>query len=140
MAQEDYAHVEVGAEIGPMERTITPESVAAFCKIWEVPQPNRFTDVDFARNMGLSGPIAPGVMIMGMMAQLLTGRSDPGSLRLLDLVFRQPVPHGTVSIKGLVTSDREENGERLVECDVHVSNQAQGNLIGGRAMFSLPVR
>ena len=64
--------------------------------------------------MGLAGPIAPGVMTMGIMAQFLTGHVAKGSLRLLDLVFRQAVTHGTVSLKAVVTSERDENGERLL--------------------------
>ena len=130
--------IEIGSEIGPMEKTITHEAVAAFCEIWGSSPLNRFTDDALAREVGLAGPIAPGVMTMGIMAQFLTAYVDNGSLRLLDLVFRQPVVHGTVSLKAVVTSERDENGERLVECDVHLSNEPQGNLVGGRAILALP--
>lgn len=130
--------IEIGAEIGPIEKIITDEAVAAFCEIWGSTPPNRFTDEDLAREVGLAGPIAPGVMTMGIMAQFLTGHVAKGSLRLLDLVFRQPVTHGTVSLKAVVTSERDENGERLLECDVHLSNEQQGNLVGGRAILALP--
>lgn len=130
--------IEIGAEIGPMEKIITHEAVAAFCDIWGSPPPNRFTDVDLAREVGLASPIAPGVMTMGIMAQFLTGNVANGSLRLLDLVFRQPVTHGSVSLRAVVTSERDENGERILECDVHLSNEQRGNLVGGRAILALP--
>ena len=141
-----YEEVELGDEIGPLERDITNETVAALCQVWGNPMPNRFTDEEMAKEVGLPGPIVPGVMSMAMMAQLLTHwcsaplASPNGVLKVLDVVFRQPVPHKPVVIAAVVTDKREEGGENLIECDVYMSNEESGRLVGGKAIISLPSR
>ena len=133
----DYDEVGIGDEIGPLERVISGESVLAFCKVWGSPMPNRFTDESTAKEVQLPGPIVPGIMSMALMAQLLTHWSPHGTLKRLDVLFRQPVLHGPVIISALVTDKREEGGEKLVECDIHMSNQDSGRLVGGTAVISL---
>ena len=133
-----YEEVEVGDTIGPVERQIANEAVTTFCKAWGSEVPNRFTDEKAAREAKLPGPIVPGLMSMAMMAQLLTGWSPMAALKHLDLVFRQPVPHKPVAISAVVTGKREEGGENLVECDIYLSNEESGRLIGGTALISLP--
>ena len=135
-----YEDVEPGDDIGPLEKAITHEAVIEFCGVWGHPSPNRFIDVKMAQEAKLPGPIVPGVMSIAMIAQLLTDWSPNGSLRLLDVVFRQPVVQGEVVIAAVVTDKREEDGENLVECDVYMSNEESGRLIGGRAVLSLPSR
>ena len=135
-----FEDVELGDEIGPQERDITTDAVIAFCRLWGTPMPNRFTDKKAAEAVQLTDPIVPGIMGMGMMAQLFTDWSPNGTLKHLDVVFRQPVPHASVVISGVVTDKREEGGENLVDCDVYLSNGASGRLIGGKAIISLPSR
>lgn len=143
MTQEQspyYEEVEVGDTIGPVERQIANEAVTAFCRAWGNPIPNRFTDEKTAKEARLPGPIVPGLMSMGMMAHLLTSWSPKVTLKHLDVVFRQPVPHKPVVISAVVTGKREENGESLVDCDLFLSNEENGRLIGGTAVISLPRR
>ena len=146
MAQDGaryYEDVELGGEIGPLEKLPTLESVEAFFRIWGTPLPNRFTDHKLARKMKQPGPIVPAIMSMAWLAQLLTdwAQGDPRSLKRLDAVFRQPVPHNSpVSISAVVTDKRVENEENLVECDVFMANQKGERLIGGSALLSLPGR
>ena len=135
-----YEEIELGEEIGPLEKTVNPDAVAAYCKVWGRPIPNRFTDVEIAKKVRLSGPIVPGQMTLAMMAQLFVDWSPNVALKLLDVVYRQPVPHGRVLITGLVTDKRYEHGEYLVECDVRLSNEEHGTMIGGRAVVTLPSR
>ena len=137
---EYYEDVELGHEIGPLEEDISDESVVAFCEVTGATMPNRFTDAEIAKRVRLSGPIVPGIMSMAIMARLLKDWSPKGVLKHFDVVFRQPVPHTSVSISALVTDKREEDGEYLVECDVYLSNEESGRMIGGRAIVSLPSR
>ena len=89
-----YDEIELGDEIGPVEKVATDDEVSSFCEVWGTPSPNRFTDAETAAKSGMKGgPIVPGIMTMAMMAQLLTDWGGPGSIKDLDLVFRQPVPH-----------------------------------------------
>ena len=142
MQQRDwryYEDLELGDEIGPMEKHITDEDVTAFCRLWGAPRPNRFTDEGSATKVNLSWPIVPGIMSLAIMSQLFT-RWDGVVLKHLDVVFRQPVPHDLVSVTAVITDKREEDGEYLAECDVYLSTEENGRLVGGKAVFSLPAQ
>lgn len=134
-----FEDVELGGEIGPRELVATDEGVADFCRLWGNETPNRFTDQAIAEASGLSGPIVPGVMSMAIMSQALTDWAGPESLKDLDLVFRQPVPHNQpLLISATVTDTRQENGENLVECDLMMTGPAGERYVGGTALLSLP--
>ena len=143
MVGDNYRHfegVEVGDEVGPVERHITDDQVQEFCKIYGTETPNRFTDAEEAKKVGLTGPIIPGVLSMAIVSQVLGDWSLGGSLVHLDVVFRQPVYHMPVLVGAVVTDKREEDGANLVECDVYISTEDRGLLVGGRAVLSLPGR
>ncbi len=133
-----FDDVELGDEIGPLLRGIQTEEVADFCNIWGTPPPNRFTDAAMASVDRLPGPIVPGVMSMAMMADLLTKRWPRGRIKHIDIIFRQPVPHGLVMISGVITDKRQEGEEYLVECDIYLSTEESGRHIGGKAVVALP--
>ena len=135
-----YEDVELGDDVGPLEKLIEDGKVAAFCGVWGTAVPNRFTDEAIAKEDRLPGPIVPGIMGMAMMAQLFVQWWPSGTLKHLDVVFRQPVPHALVTISAVVTDKREEAGEHLVDCDVYLSNEESGRLIGGKAVVALPSR
>ena len=137
----NFEDVELGDEIGPMETEATDEGVEAFCRLWENPKPNRFTDAASATKVGLPGPIVPGIMAMGIMTRLLTDWAGPGALKDLDVVFRQPVPHHKpLRVTATVTDTRQEEGENLVECDVMLTGAEGERYVGGKAILALPSR
>jgi hypothetical protein len=45
-----------------------------------------------------------------------------------------------VKVVALVTDKREEDGENLVECDIHLTNLDGDRLVGGKVILSLPTR
>jgi acyl dehydratase len=133
--------IELGAEIGPLETEATDERVLAFCNVWGQAKASRFTDQATAEKVGLPGPIVPGIMSMAMMTRLLTDWTGPDTLKDLDLVFRQPVPHNKpLKISATVTDTREENGENLVECDIMLIGAEGERHVGGKAILALPHR
>lgn len=136
-----FEDVELGDEIGPLEKVVADADVESFCEIWGNPGPNRFTDQATAEKSRLSGPIVPGVMSMALMAQLLTDWGGVEALKDLDLVFRQPVPHNKpLNISATITDTRQEDGELLVECDVLMTGSEGERYVGGTALISLPSR
>ena len=136
-----FEDVELGDEVGPLEIEATDDKVASFCRVWEPPVPNRFTDPEVAEKVGLPGLIVPGIMAMAMITRLLTNWAGPGSLKDLDVVFRQPVPHHQpLTILATVTDTRREDGENLVECDVMLTGAQGERYIGGKAVVALPSR
>ncbi len=136
-----FDDLELGDEIGPVETIATDEGVARFCEVWEPPQPNRFTDLQTAKDSGMAGTIVPGVMAMAMMAQLLTGWAGPNAIRDLDLVFRQPIPHNSpLSLTATVTDLRREKGANLIECDILMTGAKGERYVGGKAVVALESR
>ncbi|MEE2880562.1 MAG: MaoC family dehydratase [Chloroflexota bacterium] len=136
-----FEDIELGDEIGPLEKVAADEDVIDFCNLWGPPTPNRFTDADEAAKSKLSGPIVPGIMTMALMAQLFTDWSSEDSLKDLDLVFRQSVPHNkTLIIGATVTDTRQEGEEHLIDCDVVMTGQESERYVIGTATVSLPSR
>ena len=136
-----FEDVELGDEIGPLELVATDENVINFCQLWGNPMPNRFTSQELAEASGLPGPIVPGAMSMAIMGQALTDWAGPASLKDMDLVFRQPVPHNRpLLISATITDTRDEDGENLVECDILMMGEAGERYVGGTALLSLPSR
>ena len=134
-----FDDVELGDEIGPMETEATDDSVLTFCRVWSSSLPSRFTDRETAEEVGLPGPIVPGIMAMAMLTRLLTEWAGPASVKDLDVVFRQPVPHHQpITITGTVTDTRREEGENLVECDVMMTGAQGERYVGGKAIVALP--
>ena len=136
-----FEDVELGDEIGPLEKVASDEGVIDFCTLWGNPVPNRFTSEEESAKTNLPGPIVPGVMSMSLMAQLITDWAGPDGLKDLDVVFRQPVPHNKpLIITGTINDTRQEDGENIVQCDVLMTGTAGERYIIGTAVVSLPSR
>ena len=133
-----FESVDLGDEIGPLVIEATDEGVISFCQVWDNPRPNRFTDLESAEKVGLPGPIVPGIMAMALMTRLLTDWAGPHSIKDLDVVFRQPVPHHQpLKLSATITDTRQEDGENLVECDVMMTGVQGERYVGGKAVVAL---
>ena len=137
-----FEDVEIGGDIGPVERTVTDDQVAEFVRNWgDFSQPSRFTDAEFARQEGLPGPIVPGALSMALMGQLVVDRSSTFALSKLDVVFRGLVPHHVpLKLSGIITDKGVVDGEPQFECDVILEDQQGVRLVIGRATVGVPMR
>ena len=137
-----YEDIEIGDEIDPVERSVSLEQVRAFLAIrGGVSDPSRFTDDAYARSEGLPGAIVPGAMNSAMMAQLLTGWSPTVTLKKMEVVFRQVVPHNSpLEIKGVVTSKHVVGDEPQINCDVFIESEEGTVHVIGHATVVLPMQ
>ena len=135
-----FEDVEMGDDIGPVERTITGEQVRAFVGLWGGDSSaNRFTSDEAAIEEGLPGAIVPGAMNVGIVAHAITGWAPNVTLKTLDLVFRQMVRHNVpYQIAGIVTDKADD--ERQIECDVWMEGPDGTRLVIGKATAVLPTR
>ncbi len=143
MTLPSFDDIELGDEIGPVQTEATDEAVLAFCRAWGDMRftPNRFTDPEIARENGQAAPIVPGIMALAMMARMLTEWGGAASVRDLDAVFRQPVPHhAPITIAGTIIDTRREDGENLVECDVLMTGAQGERYVTAKAVLALPDR
>jgi acyl dehydratase len=137
-----YEDVEIGDEIGPVERTVSREQVDAFLRIrGATPGPSRFTDDAQARRERLPGAIVPGGMNIAMASQLLTGWSPTVNLKNLEVCFRQAVLHNSpLELKGIVIDKHIVDDEARVECDGAIENEDGASHVIGHATIVLPRR
>ena len=137
-----FDDVELGDEIGPLTRTVLSGQVIGFVSVRDPdPTPSRFTSDKAARSEGLPNAIVPGAMNIAMMSQIITGWSPTVTMKKIDVVFRQMVPHNEpLTLSGIVT-DKDETGlSTSLECDVVMENQEGVKLVIGQAEFTLPSR
>ena len=137
-----FEDVEMGDEVGPIERSVTTDQVREFVQVWGAQSgPSRFTDPAVAKAEGLPGAILPGAMNIALMSQIMTGWSPSVVLRKLDVVFRQTVPHNAVlKLQGIVTDKGVVDGRPQLECDVLMEDAEGTRLVIGKATVTLPTR
>ena len=143
MADEVYFDdVDLGDEVGPIERIVTDDQVIEFTQVWGREEgPTRFTSPEKARSEGLPEAIVPGAMNIAIMSQLITGWSPGVRLVNLDVVFRSPVLHNRpITLSGMITDKDVVDGDPRVECDITMVNEEGTPHVIGKAIVSLPQR
>jgi acyl dehydratase len=97
------------------------------------------TDEAFATAIGLPSVFAMGLMQGGYLARMLTDWVGVGNVKLLKIRFTGQVwPGETITCRGKVARKYEQAGEKLVECELSVTNQSGESKIEGTAVAALP--
>ena len=137
-----FDDVDLGDEVGPVERVVTDDQVIEFTQVWgRETGPTRFTSPEKARSEGLPEAIVPGAMNIAVMSQLITAWSPTVRLRKLDVVFRSPVLHNRpLTLAGVITDKDVVDGDPRIECDVTMENAEGTPHVIGKATVSLPMR
>ena len=137
-----FDDVDLGDEVGPVERLVTDDDVIEFTQVLGSEEgPTRFTSREKAQSDGLPEAIVPGAMNIAIMSQLITGWSPTVRLVKLDVVFRSPVLHNRpLTLRGMITDKNIVDGDPQIECDVTMENEEGTPQVIGKATVSLPVR
>jgi len=137
---EYFEDIEVGDEFAELEICPTTADVIRYVKVARM-ESGRFTDDEYARKEGLSGAIIPGNMSLGFLSRMLTDAFPKGILKSLTANFRATVPHNIPLIcSGVVTEKQEKDGEKLIYCDVLLTNEDGDRFVQGTAIMTLPQR
>ncbi|MCL1817594.1 MAG: hypothetical protein FWG35_01595 [Spirochaetaceae bacterium] len=76
-----------------------------------------------ARQAGLEGPIAHGMLIMGILGQMISGWAGTGNVVKYGVSFKAMTRPGDVLYaKGTVKRKYEENEKKLIDCAVYVED------------------
>ena len=99
------------------------------------------TDVETARERGLDGVIAHGMLSMGILGQYLTELAGPGATRRIRVRFAGMVRLGDALIcGGAVTAvARQPDGPALVTLEIWAENQSGERVTTGDAEIRLKV-
>ena len=137
-----YDDVDLGDEVGPVERVVSDDQVIEFTQVWGREEgPTRFTSREKAQSEGLPEAIVPGAMNIAIMSQLITAWSPTVRLVKLDVVFRSPVLHNRpLTLQGMITDKDIVDGNPPIECDVTMVNEEGTPHVIGKATVSLPAR
>ena len=96
------------------------------------------TDDEFAQQSGYKSVFAQGMLSMGFLGQMLVANSGVGRVRRFKVRFTKITwPGETITCKGVVTRKYEENGLRLVDCDVHTETESGERRVEGSATLIL---
>ena len=134
-AERRFETVELGDELPEIQPDVSMPSVRAFCKA-SGHMTARFTDHEGARKQGLPSAIVPGIMSQALVAAEIHRWAPGCTVRTIDTVFRAPVPVDSApTIRGVVTDVDE--GDRTVELDVTILNEAGETRVLGTARVSL---
>ncbi|RJP34835.1 MAG: dihydroxy-acid dehydratase [Actinobacteria bacterium] len=97
------------------------------------------TDEAFATSIGLPSVFAMGLMQGGYLARALADWVGVGNVRLYKIRFTGQVwPGETIICKGKVARKYEQDGKKLVDCELSVVNHNGESKIAGTAVVALP--
>lgn len=135
--------VEVGQEIPEwVMESVSPERMRTMAAILRDPNPVHWDRKAVAAmtRLGLGErTINQGPLGLSYMVNMLHEWTGPGSIRRIFMTFPQVVLDGDrIVAKGKVTGVREENGERLADCDIWLENERDQKPLQGKATVALP--
>jgi acyl dehydratase len=99
-------------------------------------------DQDFAKSTGLQGIIVHGALKHALLGRMLWEwlRYD-GKIKRYAVSYRgMDVPGQEMTLKGVITGKRQENGENIVELEIWTENPQGQKTTPGTATVSLPSR
>lgn len=92
----------------------------------------------YAKSVGMPSVYAPGMLIMGMLGQLISDWARGGQLRRYGVRFIKMVwPGDTVVCKGRVSDRHGSGGRYFVEIDLWAENQRGELLMKGQSVIQL---
>jgi len=95
-------------------------------------------DEVYAKSVGMPSVYAPGMLIMGMLGQLISDWARGGQLRRYQVRFIKMVwPGDTVVCKGRVSDRHGSGGRYFVEIDLWAENQRGELLMKGQSVIQL---
>lgn len=97
-------------------------------------------DREFAKKNGARDIFINTMMYEGLFGRIVTDWAGPEAfLRKLRFSMRQPNCHGdTITSRGWVVKKYEENGEKLVDVEVHLDNQLGADATIANMTVQLP--
>jgi acyl dehydratase len=139
--QNYFEDVEVGSEIGPLEKNPTTQQLVRYAgasgDFYQI-----HYDKDFALANKLPGVILHGALKNGFLAQLMTDfAGQHGWLRKLAVQYRgMDQPGAKVVCRGKVARKRIEGADHIVECEIWLENAKGEKTTPGSAIVILPSR
>jgi acyl dehydratase len=135
----DAKTVQVGQELPALNKgAITKDMLKVYGPAAGYPNPMH-VDEEFAKNAGYPGVFAHGMLSMGYLGEFLVDAAGVGNVRTFRARFAKLTwPGDVITCKGTVTAVRDDDGVRLVDCDIWTETQTGERKVVGSATLALP--
>ena len=135
----DARRATIGDELPLLRKgPITRDDLKAYAAASGDPNPMHIDD-EFARNAGHPGVFAHGMLSMGYLGELLVRAVGVAGVRRFKTRFaRLTWPGDVITCRGVVTAVRDEDGQRLIDCDIWTENQDGERKLTGGATLAVP--
>jgi acyl dehydratase len=89
---------------------------------------------EYAKTAGLEGVIAHGMLVMGILGQMISGWAGVGNVLKYGVSFKAMSRPGDILLaRGAVKRKYEENGKKLLDCAVHIEDAKGEVKVEGKA-------
>ena len=130
-----YEALNEGDELSPVSKKITQEKVNQYAEASGDFNPLHI-DPEFAKTTFYGGTIAHGLLSLAFISEMMTKAFAKGWLAggKMTVSFLAPVrPGDSITARGIVKKKKEEDGQRIVVCEVFCENQKGEKVIAGEA-------
>lgn len=130
-----FDEVNIGEEFAPLIKKMTQEKINAYCSTAEDYNPIH-VDEAYAKTTPFKGPIAPGYQSMAYISELMAREFGQGWYvgGTMDLRLTRPVrPGDKLVTRAKVVEKREEGKNKVVICEVRITNQNHEDVMVGTA-------
>lgn len=93
---------------------------------------------EYAKEAGLDGTIVHGMLVMGILGQMITDFAGVKAVRKYSVGFKSMTKLGDVVIaKGIVKKKYEKDGEKFIDCKVYVEDETGDVKVDGKITLAL---
>ena len=133
-----FEHVNVGDALAPLVKgPLEKSQFVAYGQAAMDANPIH-TDDEFAQQSGYKSVFAQGMLSMGFLGQMLVDSAGVGTVKRLKVRFTKITwPGETITCRAVVTRKYEDDGSKLVDCDVHTETETGERRVEGTATLIL---
>lgn len=125
------SELNIGTSLPESQRQVAQEHINLYAEASQDFNPIHL-DPEFAKQAGLDGTIAHGMLILAYVSEFMTRHFGQAWINggSLNARFKAPArPDDTITISGKVTATQRENGTVLIDCNVLCQNQREESVI-----------
>ena len=133
-----FEHLNVGDSLAPLVKGPLEKSQFVAYGQAAIDANPIHTDDEFAQQSGYKSVFAQGMLSMGFLGQMLVDNAGAANVSRFKVRFTKITwPGETITCRGVVTRKYEENGRKLVDCDVHTETESGERRVEGSATLVL---
>lgn len=134
-SNKDFEQLRIGENLTPLVKKMTQDKINKYVSAAEDYNPLH-VDIEFAKKTPFKGTIAPGFQYMAYISELMAREFGEGWYvgGILDVRLFKPVrPDDWLFTRAKIVDKKQENEEKIVICEVRITNQNNEDVIVGTA-------